>query len=48
MSETLHYSSATHNQMYFAEHKYNKVAVSKNLSYLCYSSFANVTRLVDL
>lgn len=47
MNETLHYSSAIHNQMYFAEHKYNKV-VSKNLSYLCYSSFANVTLLVDL
>lgn len=34
MSVTLHYSSATHNQMYFAEYKYNKVVVSKNLFYL--------------
>lgn len=48
MSETLHYSSATHNQIYFAEHKYNKVVVSKNLLNLCYSSFTNVTLLVDL
>lgn len=39
MSETLHYYSATHTQMYFAEHKYKKDVVSKNLFYLCYSSY---------
>lgn len=48
MSETLHYSSATHSKIYFAEHNNNKVVVRKYLLYLCYSSFANVTLLVDL